>query len=409
MSFLEPYVYAVIPVFNRLQFTRTCVELLQSQTYQSLRIIVVDGGSTDDTVAVLRDYYPDVTLLQGEEELWWAGAMHLGIQHVLEHSSRDDDFVLMMNNDTEFDRDYVANMVRVARNTDAAVGALIVDSRDPTHILDAGEFIDWSIYAFPVKTTIHAGETFCDRVDVLPGRGSLVPLRMIRAAGNVDCARFPHYIADYEFFARLRYHGFRLLVTYETSIRAHIGETGLLLNSERMTMRAVWALLFSTKSMSNVQDHWRFIGSCAPVQLRGTLRTQLVIRSLLIWFHRTWLRHLLMPVSLVRRCILFALRVLQLTYKGLSTAYYVTTRDCEDFGLDPSALVDCGVLEPWRKEGWYQFTEPRPNWRTLQSPLRRLLLRAWNPTTKPRRWFEARKYQQAAGSDLLHHGPVADS
>ena len=47
----NPAVFVVIPVFNRVDTTLRCLDDLWSQTFPDLRIVVVDGGSTDDTVA----------------------------------------------------------------------------------------------------------------------------------------------------------------------------------------------------------------------------------------------------------------------------------------------------------------------------------------------------------------------
>ena len=223
----HPTVYAVIPVFNRLHFTLACIRFLKAQTYAPLRIIVADGGLTDGSTESIRAAFPDVVVLTAKEELWWAGSMAAGIDYALHESRSDTDLVLMMNNDTEIPADYVSTLVAASQHFDAAVGSLIVNSRDETHVLDAGEYVRWSPYSFPVKTVLDPAERFCGDVDVLPGRGSLVPLRMIRAAGNVDARRFPHYLADYEFFYRLKRQGFRLGVCYETTLRAQSRKQGL--------------------------------------------------------------------------------------------------------------------------------------------------------------------------------------
>lgn len=220
-------VFAVIPVFNRLKFTRECIKFLKAQSYRPIQIIVADGGSSDGTVEAIRNEHSDVVVLTSGTELWWAGSMAMGIDHALSQSRSEEDFVLMMNNDTQVSKDYVEKLVLASITYDAAVGALVVDSRDATRVLDAGEYIDWATYSFPVKSSIDADECFCDDVDVLPGRGSLVPLKMIRKAGNVDAKMLPHYLADYEFFYRLKQHGCRLGVCYETQVLAHIEETGI--------------------------------------------------------------------------------------------------------------------------------------------------------------------------------------
>jgi GT2 family glycosyltransferase len=269
-------VFAIVPVFNRWLFTRDCIEDLRRQTYPLLSIIVSDGGSTDDTRANLRDY-KDVVLVYDNRERWWAGSTALGIDEALRRG-QDGDFVLLLNNDTRIAPDYVEKLVRCSREHDAAVAGLILDSCEPARVLDAGEFIDWKAYAFPVKTEIAPGETFFDGVDTLSGRGSLVPLPMVRAVGNVDDKTFPHYIADYDWFCRIKAAGFRLGVCYEARLLAHAEATGIAPSAAVKPLAQVLRAIFSRRSMANFRDHWRFIARHAPAQERARL-----LRLLCAW------------------------------------------------------------------------------------------------------------------------------
>jgi GT2 family glycosyltransferase len=288
-------VFAVIPVFNRLHLTRDCLRCLRAQTYPRLILIVADGGSTDGTIETLKREYEEVVLLQGDKELWWAGAMRAGIDYAMEHRTSDADMVLMMNNDTLIPARYVETLVRVSQERGAAVGGLIVDSLDPSRIVDAGESIDWQRYTFPVKTSVDPGEVFCDQIDLLSGRGTLVPMAMILQAGNVNADVFPHYIADCEFFCRLRRHGFRLGVSYEAVVMANLAETGLFLKSSRLKVREAWDLLFSERSIENLRNHWRFIHHCAPAQWRTRAKMLLVMRRLRMIVFKTWLEWAALP------------------------------------------------------------------------------------------------------------------
>ncbi|MGM5050302.1 glycosyltransferase family 2 protein [Tardiphaga sp. 604_B6_N1_1] len=295
MTPLTP-VYVVIPVFNRLHFTRSCIADLKSQTYAPLHIIIADGGSTDGTVEAIRTELPDVTVLTTDKELWWTGSMQMGIAHVLERSTGSDGYVLMLNNDTKLVADYVEQLVLASREFNAAVCGLIVDSRDPGRILDAGEYVDWQNYAFPVKNSIDPGDRFIGDVDVLPGRGSLVPLHMICTAGNVDAELLPHYLADYEFFTRLKRAGFRLGVSCETRILAHVDETGIVPSGGRSTLRQLWREAFSRRSMNNVRDHWRFVSRHAPHELRRRTKRRLARRVFFDFTLRSELRPLFLPL-----------------------------------------------------------------------------------------------------------------
>src|SRR5262249_2977876 len=383
---MDPTVFVVMPVYNRLQLTRCCLGCLKTQTYCALRIVVVDGGSTDGTVGILRREAHDIVVLQGEGELWWTGAMKLGIEHALFESHNDDDMVLMMNNDTEFDSRYVETLVSESRRTGAAVGALIVDSRDPSRILDAGEFIDWATYSFPVKTTVAPGEARCENVDVLPGRGSLIPLRIIRAVGNVDAETFPHYIADYEFFTRVHRRGFRLIVTYETRIAAHIDQTGIKGERGPFTLRQAWRILVSRKSMQNVQDHLRFIDRWAPRNARARSKRRVLWRSARILVLDTKLRFIVLPFKACAKLLKWAHLFLRCTY-------YISETDCVRCGLESATLVKQGIISPWLKDGWYTFAIRRREWWTRRKELRGLYFRAWNPLTKPARWLAARRFR----------------
>ena len=374
----RPHVYAVIPVYNRLAMTEACINCLAAQTYPALRTIVVDGGSTDGTPERISREYPHVEVVQAEKELWWGEAMHLGIERCLQCSRRDDDMLLMMNNDTLIDSDYVATLVRVSQERNAAVGGVIVDSSDPSRVLDAGEFIDWDTYSFPVKTVREPDETYVEGVDLLSGRGTLIPLSMVREAGNINAGRFPHYIADCEFFARLKRNGFRLGVTWEAVLRSHVDVTGLSTwHADPLSLAQVWQALFSKRSMDNVRNHWRFIEDCAPATLRRQLQRRLIRRWAYVVASRTVLRHVALPLAWF-----------------LVGLYYVTKDDCVACGCDVNLLRKAGVLKPWRQDEWYLLGEGFRH-RIGENPgLRRLYRRAWNPVTKVTRWVKAKRYGQ---------------
>lgn len=375
-------VYVVIPVFNRFHYTKTCLENLFVQTYSTLHIIVVDGGSTDSTVVEIQTKYPSVEVIQGDRELWWGEAMQLGIERSLQHSRYEGDFILMMNNDTLVGPDYVATLVGVSCERQVAVCGLVVDSRDSTRVLDAGEYIDWDTYSFPVKTVRGPGERLREDVDLLSGRGTLIPLRMVRFAGNVNGARFPHYIADCEFFARLKRAGFQLAVSYEAIIRSHVDEMGLSTHQGNpLTFAQAWQALISKRSVDNVRNHWRFIHDCAPAGMRRRLKRRLILRYAHLVATRTAVRHMMLPLLWF-----------------LSGTYYVTAKDCASCGCEVDALIRGGLLKSWRREGWYLLDEGFTDRMGDNPKLRRLYRIAWNPCTKVMRWFRSRSVRLSPGS-----------
>ncbi len=51
----ETLVDVLIPVFNAAKTIREAVESIQAQTFQDIRIVVVDDGSTDGTTSILAE------------------------------------------------------------------------------------------------------------------------------------------------------------------------------------------------------------------------------------------------------------------------------------------------------------------------------------------------------------------
>ncbi|MCS4155851.1 glycosyltransferase involved in cell wall biosynthesis [Salinibacter ruber] len=63
-----PFFSILIPVYNRGNLIRETLDSVLAQEYEDYEVIVVDDGSTDETVSVLREYGDRITLLQQENK-----------------------------------------------------------------------------------------------------------------------------------------------------------------------------------------------------------------------------------------------------------------------------------------------------------------------------------------------------
>jgi glycosyltransferase involved in cell wall biosynthesis len=75
-----PKISIVTPAFNCGRYIRRCIESVVAQEYPNFEHIVVDGGSTDNTVEILREY-PHVTWVS-EKDNGEANALNKGIRMV---------------------------------------------------------------------------------------------------------------------------------------------------------------------------------------------------------------------------------------------------------------------------------------------------------------------------------------
>lgn len=354
---MTPSVYALIPCFNRVSDTEYCIKQLEAQTYPQLKVIVADGGSTDRTPEIIRRQHPTVVVLQTPKEAWWSGSISLAIEHAL-RVGRDDDLLLFMNNDSRFDSNYVSVLVAEQRAHGGAVGSLTVDLDNADEILNAGTTVSWPSNLRNTRRHVEPGETFNADVDVLPGRGTIVPLQIVREVGNIDANRLPHYRADEEFFSRIKRHGYPLGVSFRAVVRDDRKTTGS--SATDGADRGIFQklqLLWSRSSKSNAIDHYRFIEAAAPEEHKRMAK-RILYRGIAIY-------------------VLEVTGVLSTAYRAgsaLLPVYFVTQEQCDRFGIDPQPMLDRGILAPSRVRDEYVFTIRR--WRIGSEPERTLFKHA---------------------------------
>jgi GT2 family glycosyltransferase len=99
----KPVVSAIVVNWNGAHHLRLCLPSLRSQSFKSLEIIVVDNGSSDDSAEVARAW--EVRWLGLDENIGLAPALNRGA------AIAAGDFLLFVNNDMRFDREFVATLV----------------------------------------------------------------------------------------------------------------------------------------------------------------------------------------------------------------------------------------------------------------------------------------------------------
>ena len=98
----------IIPTYNGLRYLVPCLASLRRQTYRGFGVLVVDDGGSDATAALIRAEFPEVALLRLPRNGGLARAVNAGI--ALAHSP----YVVLLNNDTEAETDWLERLVAVA-------------------------------------------------------------------------------------------------------------------------------------------------------------------------------------------------------------------------------------------------------------------------------------------------------
>ncbi len=88
-----PKMSIIVPSFNQGHFLEETLNSIIDQSYPNLELIVIDGGSTDNTVDILRKYDRDITYWVSEEDNGQTHAINKGFK------KSTGDLVAWMNSD----------------------------------------------------------------------------------------------------------------------------------------------------------------------------------------------------------------------------------------------------------------------------------------------------------------------
>ena len=275
----------VIPVYNRRAITLRCLELLSQQANVEFRTTIVDDGSTDGTSEAIRERFPGVNLLRGDGSLWWAGATNLGIRHALQRDLPAS-HILMLNDDVEFDANYLACMERHAlANPGCLIGSLAVYAKDPNRVFWCGEGASYRQRRYGYVR--RDGLTGCFPATALPGRGMLVSTAVFTDIGLFDEKNFPQYAADFDFSLRARNAGYKLLCCCDTAVAVNASKTGPGSGYRTDSLGVFLSSFWNLRSPNYLPVLWRFWTKHYGVMRFGQQVSRMVIGEFL---RRTKLR-----------------------------------------------------------------------------------------------------------------------
>jgi GT2 family glycosyltransferase len=207
-------VAVVIVTYNSERHVDACFESLRrvDRSGIELRIIVVDNGSRDRTVARVRERYPEVTVVEAGSNLGFAAGNNVGIERALRDGA---EFVYLLNPDTEVTAAFLLEALAVMeRLPDAgAVQSLLLLSSHPDRINTAGNVIHFlgfgycGLYLRPRESA----PTEPVAIAFASGAASLFRAAALRAAGLFDAELFL-YQEDLDLSWRVRLAGYDILL-----------------------------------------------------------------------------------------------------------------------------------------------------------------------------------------------------
>lgn len=197
-------VSVIIPNFNGIAFLDSVLASLEGQTVRNFEVILVDNGSSDGSCSFVAGNYPWVHIVELPENLGFCRAVNEGIR------ASKAPYVLLLNNDTEVEENFVAEMLAAIKRHKKAFscGARMVQYHDRDKLDDAGNYycaLGWS-YARGKGKDIHSYEKE-ERIFAACGGAAIYRKGILEQIGLFDEEHFA-YLEDTDIGYRAKIYGY---------------------------------------------------------------------------------------------------------------------------------------------------------------------------------------------------------
>ncbi len=205
---MNPKVSIIIVNWNGREYLEDCLSSVFNQTYDNFNVILVDNGSTDDSIDFVKSNFPKVDIISLKENTGYAKGNNIGIKYALK--KHNPDYILLLNNDIKIIRkDTLDKLVKIAE-TDEKIGIVSCDLVSPdgkgeplyakirpleSHVVEFQEINSFKLY----------------EVDAVIGAVFLIKRKVIDKIGLFDEGFSPFLYEDLDYCVRVKKSGFSIL------------------------------------------------------------------------------------------------------------------------------------------------------------------------------------------------------
>lgn len=214
---MAPKIHIVILNWNGAKDTIPCIESIQKIDLSTYELIIVDNGSTDDSVTILKTTFPSLTLLEIKENCGYAGGVNVGIQHALTQGAQ---WILLLNNDTLVDPLFLSAFSKKIEEDPKVgiIGGWPIRFYEPDKLDHLGGIWDENKGKFAL---VGLGEKldfqFEGKLDYICGCSSLIRREVFEAVGLFEPAFFCYW-EEADFCMRAKQAGFTFAVCPEAKL-----------------------------------------------------------------------------------------------------------------------------------------------------------------------------------------------
>lgn len=111
-----PKVSIIVLTFNSSRFIMPCLDAVFSQDYRDFEVILVDNGSEDNSVSIVKGRYPMVRLIENKRNLGACAARNNGIE------ASSGKWILTLDCDVVLGKGFLSEIIAFAEESEGPIG-----------------------------------------------------------------------------------------------------------------------------------------------------------------------------------------------------------------------------------------------------------------------------------------------
>ena len=242
---MKKKISVVIVTYNGEIWIKKNIDSLLKSNYP-IDIIVVDNASTDQSIALLKEY-KSIKLIQNKNNLGFGKANNIGLDIAIKNAA---DAIFLLNQDTWIFENTITNLAeKLFENPELGIVSPMHYSADETNL-------DSSFSKYYNK---FEEETDLNSIRIVPFVNAatwLVSKECFQKTGYFEPI-FNHYGEDRNFCDRIRFHGFKIGIVKDAAI-CH--DRIVKLNSNKIILQSQYLVLIQLINCNNSLSTSLFLG-----------------------------------------------------------------------------------------------------------------------------------------------------
>lgn len=249
-------IYIVVPTYNRKNICLNFIKAIENQSYQDYKLILVDHGKNKTGINEKKQLIVLESDVNG-----WARAINIGLRYVLKNAS-DEDYVLIINDDVDIQEDYLQSVYNSIRDKPGAIiGSCCINKKNGKTLrvaIKIDKIRAKNRYLYQ-KTNINEIPKDYIESDLLTGKGTVFPVKVLKNIGIYNEKLLPHYKADHELVWRAKVSGIEIYASKQMILKTFADQKRAV--REKTLINNLKFMLFNMLSTYNLVDlyHYSFL------------------------------------------------------------------------------------------------------------------------------------------------------